>query len=111
MFWALSKYFSQVSSIAGAVVYLFLPYRFVDLYVRGSLGENTAFAVAPLLIGSIFSFSKGKKIYLPALAISTALLIIAHNVIINVPNVQHHLIVLCVPGYKDQQQFQTVCKI
>lgn len=81
MFWALSQYFSKHASLAGAVVYLFIPYRFVDLYVRGSLGENLAFAVAPLVLGSIFKIVNGQKIFLPPLAISMGLLITAHNVI------------------------------
>src|SRR3989344_5251065 len=81
MFWALSQYFSKYASIAGAIIYLFIPYRFVDLYVRGSLGENVAFAVAPLVLGSIFKISKGQKIFLPFLAICVGLLIISHNVI------------------------------
>src|SRR3989338_1963749 len=40
MFWALSQYFSKYASLAGSIIYLFIPYRFIDLYVRGSLGEN-----------------------------------------------------------------------
>jgi len=81
MFWALSKKFTYPASFAGSIVYLFIPYRFVDIYVRGSLGENMAFFIAPIALGSIFSISKGSKIFLPILALSTALLLISHNVI------------------------------
>jgi len=81
MFWALSQYFSKYASLAGSIVYLFIPYRFVDLYVRGSLGENIAFAVAPLVLGSIFKVAKGEKIFLPILAASVGLIITSHNVI------------------------------
>ena len=81
MFWALSQFFTKNASLAGSIIYLFIPYRFVDLYVRGSLGENVAFAVAPLVLGSIFKVAKGKKIFLPLLAASVALLITSHNVI------------------------------
>ena len=81
MFWALSIAFSPVASLTGAIVYLFIPYRFVDLYVRGSVGENLAFAILPLILGSIFQIAKGNKIYFPILAIFTGLLIISHNVI------------------------------
>src|SRR3990167_10578406 len=38
MYWALSQKFSKEASLAGAIIYLFIPYRFVDLYVRGSFG-------------------------------------------------------------------------
>ncbi|KKP94001.1 MAG: hypothetical protein UR98_C0001G0086 [Parcubacteria group bacterium GW2011_GWA1_36_12] len=81
MFWALSQLFTKNASLAGAMVYLFIPYRFVDLYVRGSLGENVAFAVAPIVLGSIFKISKGQVIFLPLLAICVGLLITSHNVV------------------------------
>src|SRR4030043_876111 len=81
MLWALSQIFSKEASFAGAVIYLFTPYRFVDLYVRGSLGENLAFAVIPLILGCIFKIAHEKKLYLLLLSISTALLVLSHNVI------------------------------
>lgn len=81
MFWALSQRFSKVASFAGSMIYIFNPYRFVDLYVRGSLGENMAFAILPLVLGSIFKIAKGEKKYLPLMAVSVALLVLAHNVI------------------------------
>lgn len=81
MFWALSRKFTAQASLAGAVLYLFTPYRFVDLYVRGSIGESLSFAILPLILGSIFCIAKGKKIYYPLLSFFTALLITSHNVI------------------------------
>ena len=81
MFWALSQFFSRYASLAGSIVYLFIPYRFVDLYIRGSIGENVAFAIAPIILGSIFKILKNQKEFLPILSISIALLVISHNVI------------------------------
>lgn len=81
MLWALSQKFTKVASFAGSIIYIFSPYRFVDLYIRGSLGENMAFAILPLILGSIFKIAKGEKKYLPLMAMSVALLILAHNVI------------------------------
>ncbi len=81
MFWALSQKFDKYSAFAGSILYLFIPYRFVDLYVRGSLGECLAFAFVPLCLVAIFKIQNGKKIYLPVLSISIALLILSHNVI------------------------------
>src|SRR3989344_5693776 len=49
---------SKLAGAAGAITYLFIPYRFVDLYVRGSLGESVAFAFVPLILGSIFKIQK-----------------------------------------------------
>lgn len=81
MFWALSRKFDKYSSFAGSILYLFIPYRFVDLYVRGSLGECLAFAFVPLCLGSILNIQDGKRIYFPVLSVSIALLILSHNVI------------------------------
>ena len=81
MFWALSQIFNRWASFAGAILYLYAPYRFVDLYVRGSLGESVAFLFVPLIFGSILKITQGKKIFLPALALFTSMLIISHNVI------------------------------
>lgn len=81
MFWALNQNFHLISAITGAVIYLFAPYRMVDLYVRGSLGESVALVFPPLCFLSILKIAKGKKIFLPVLSISTALLITSHNVI------------------------------
>lgn len=81
MFWALSSIFSKTAAAAGAILYLFIPYRFVDLYVRGSLGENLAFVFAPLVALCLFKLSKGHRTFAPILAASVALLILSHNVI------------------------------
>ena len=80
MFWALSQLFPKFSSFVGAIVYLYSPYRFLDLYVRGSLGESVAFAVVPLIFGAIFKVIKGELIFLPALSILSFSLITAHNI-------------------------------
>lgn len=81
MFWALSAVFDKRASFAGSILYLFIPYRFVDLYVRGSLGENLAFLFIPLVAGSIFRIARGQKIFLPILSLAMAALILSHNVI------------------------------
>lgn len=81
MYWALKQFFSREGSLAGSIIYIFIPYRFVDLYIRGSIGENLAFVFLPLILGSIYKIKNNKKIFLPILSISTAGLILSHNVI------------------------------
>lgn len=80
MYWALSRRYSNTSSIVGAIVYLFLPYRMVDIYVRGSIGENFAFAIMPLVLAAIISIDKNRGLLSPLLVISTAALVLSHNV-------------------------------
>lgn len=81
MFWALSQKFAIVASLAGSLVYLYIPYRFLDLYVRGSIGENLALAVAPLVLGCIFKMSKKETHFAPLLSFSLGLLILSHNIL------------------------------
>lgn len=81
MFWALAQIFDKRASFTGAILYLFVPYRFVDLYVRGSFGENLAFLFIPLVAGSIFKIAKGKRIFSPVLSFSVAGLILSHNIV------------------------------
>ena len=80
MFWALSQHFTKQAALVGSIVYLYVPYRFVDIYVRGSIGENLAFAILPLILGSILKLKKAKRIFWPILSLAIASLILAHNV-------------------------------
>ena len=81
MFWAMLTLVSPIASLTASVLYLFVPYRFLDLYVRGSFGESVAFLFVPLVAGSIFKIAKGDKFYLWPLAVFVALLALSHNVI------------------------------
>src|SRR3989338_7035570 len=81
MYWALIQIFTKWAAFAGAIVYIFTPYRFVDLYVRGSLGEIVAFVFLPLIFGAIFKIAKDQKIFLPVMAFLISFLILSHNVI------------------------------
>ena len=81
MFWAMRELFGNWESLTASLLYVYFPYRFVDLYVRGSIGENLAFVFLPVIFGSITKIAQGKKIYLSILSFSTAALILSHNVI------------------------------
>ena len=47
MYLWLREQFGEEAGIAGGVLYMFAPYRFVDLYVRGAIGEHIAFVFIP----------------------------------------------------------------
>lgn len=48
-FW-LSRYFSRLSSIVGAAMYIYHPYFLWDIYKRGSVGEVLVLGIAPFLL-------------------------------------------------------------
>lgn len=72
----------EKSAIIAAILYMYAPYRFVDLYVRGDIGEHVAFVFIPLVLwGMYLLFQKttiGKMIWT---AVFWALLILSHNAI------------------------------
>lgn len=82
MYLWLSQFLSKYSALLGAVLYTYAPYRFVEVYVRGDIGENLAFAFIPLVLFFIYkSYKKNEYKYTILGAISLALLILSHNAI------------------------------
>ena len=61
------------AAIVSALLYIYAPYRAVDVWVRGALPEALSFTLFPLIILAI-----EKKSFL-GLSISTAALILTHN--------------------------------
>lgn len=82
MFLWLRAFLSEKAAVIGALLYTFAPYRFVDFYVRGAIGEHVAFVFPPLVLYFLYKLSK-KQTYLSMVggALSFAGLILAHNAI------------------------------
>lgn len=67
--------------IAGAL-YMYAPYRFVDLYVRGDIGEHVAFVFLPLVFWGLYRlFATNKTRYILLSGLFLGLLILSHNAI------------------------------
>lgn len=77
-FWLKNK-FGNLAGFVGAVFFLWVPYHFLNLYVRASLAENLAYVFVPLIFLSIEKIFAGKNRWLYALAFSTAALFLSHN--------------------------------
>lgn len=73
---------NRLAGVISAVVYLYLPYRMVDLYVRGSIGESISFALFPFIFYlSLRLFtSPFSRISILLLPLSIGLLITTHNI-------------------------------
>lgn len=79
--WATAQW-GRVSGMIAAILYTFAPYRFVDLYVRGALGEHVAFIFPPLICWSLLCLARDPKRSLASMivvGVSTAGLILSHN--------------------------------
>lgn len=82
MFLWVRSFLDEYSAFFAALLYMFAPYRLVDLYVRGAIGEHVAFVFPPLILYFLFNYAKQRN-YLSFLgaAVSLALLILSHNAI------------------------------
>jgi hypothetical protein len=74
MYLALAKKFNIYAAWIGALIYTLAPYRFLDIYVRGALGESLSFIFPPLLILGFVTSS------LPILILGWAGLFLTHPV-------------------------------
>lgn len=89
MFFWLRSFLSERAAFIGALLYTFAPYRFVDLYVRGAIGEHVAFIFPPLVLYFLFKLDsrlrgndkRGVYWYFFGGTLSLAGLILAHNAI------------------------------
>lgn len=75
----LTKRWGTVPALIAASLYLAAPYRAVDLFVRGALNEAWALSLLPWILHAALSLRRAPRVALPALAASTALLILTHN--------------------------------
>lgn len=69
--------------VLASVVYSFAPYRFVDLYVRGAIGEHVAFIFPPLILWALTHVARQPRKVTWALVsgIAMAGFILSHNAI------------------------------
>lgn len=75
------EFASPLASLVGAVLYTLVPYRAVDVYVRGALAEVFALALIPLVLFTLIRLLK-KPSLINSLFLSTSLLFLltAHNI-------------------------------
>jgi hypothetical protein len=87
MYFFLKEIISRELALAGALLYLYTPYRSTDVFVRGALGEALSFLFLPMVLFSavkIYKNLEGKKIgwkNISIFSLSTAGLILSHNIV------------------------------
>lgn len=82
MYRLLRYYMPKSLSLAGAVLYVYAPYRAVEIFVRGTIGEIVAFAFLPLIVLSFIKITdKNKSLkWIGIAGLSTAALVLSHNI-------------------------------
>ncbi len=80
-FWS-KLFFDKTSAMISAIFYAFAPYRFVDIYIRGSVGEVWALGWFPAFLWSVTKLIKtGKVKYIIWSGIFFALTVFSHNIL------------------------------
>lgn len=81
--WA-SAAFNKRVGVVSAILYGFAPYRFIDLYVRGSIGEHVAFVFPPVVLFGLWQLAHNRQKF-PFAGLITSLgmagLILSHNAV------------------------------
>src|SRR3989338_9744221 len=54
--------YGRFAALVGSIIYLYAPYRFSNIFVRGAIGDATSFIFPPLLFLSLYKLKKLNKI-------------------------------------------------
>lgn len=73
---------STISAFASSLLYIYFPYRFVDLYVRGSIGESLSFVLFPAIFFFMVRLLDGSKSKrdISIFALLFGALVMTHNI-------------------------------
>lgn len=81
MYKFLKEHANEILALAGAIVYVYTPYRATDIYVRGAVGEALAFVFPPLVAWALSKIaSEKKKKWIGVLGLGIAGLVLSHNI-------------------------------
>lgn len=83
MYFLLREFTNKGLSLAGALIYVYAPYRAVDLYIRGAVGEIVAFMFLPLIALSVVKIARSENCnlrYIGTGALALASLALSHNI-------------------------------
>jgi len=82
MYLWIRNFLNPVAGFVAGILYMFAPYRFIDMYTRGAIGEHVAFVFPPLVLYFLLKSSKRNSYwYLFGGSLSLAGLILSHNAI------------------------------
>lgn len=81
MYLLLRQFVQSSLSLVGATLYIYAPYRAVDLYIRGAIGEIVSFIFLPLIILSVIKISQNKSFKWVGIGgLALASLVLSHNI-------------------------------
>jgi len=76
------EFWGKLGGIVSSIFYTFSPYHFVDIYIRGSVGEVWALGLFPAFLWAYTKFINSRqKIFIFLSSIFLALIIFSHNIL------------------------------
>lgn len=76
------EFWGDLGGVISSIFYTFSPYHFVDIYIRGSVGEVWALAFFPGYLWSVTKYIKEKKaLYFILSSIFFSCIIFSHNIL------------------------------
>lgn len=80
MFLFLSRLTSRLPAFLGTALYLLAPYRFIDLYVRGDVGESLVFVFPPLILWLLWDQEKINFTKITFAAFTVGAMLLSHQI-------------------------------
>ena len=81
MYLLAKELFGKIPGTVSAVLYLFAPYRALDSYVRGAVGESFALAIIPFVFYFFLRLVKQKdRKYFALATFTTFIFLVSHNI-------------------------------
>lgn len=81
MYLLAKELFGKIPGVTGAILFLFAPYRALDSYIRGAVGESFGLGLIPFVFYFFLRLIKTRKNkYFVLTTFSTFLLFISHNI-------------------------------
>ena len=80
MYLLASEFLGRIGGLISSVFYIYAPYRAVNIFVRGAMGEAWGMAFLPFIFWSSYQVIKGKRNSLLWLALSVFALFTSHNI-------------------------------
>lgn len=82
MYVLVKEFYGRLEGVVSSLFYMLVPYRAVDIYVRGALAESFSFVWLPLILWSFYQHHRtGSFSYIILGGLFLALLMITHNLI------------------------------
>src|SRR3989344_513331 len=82
MYIFVKELFGKMAGVISALFYMLVPYRAIDVFIRGALAESFSFVWLPLILWSLYRLQRTEKtLYIYISAFFLALLMITHNLI------------------------------